>query len=88
MVMTTVGIADLKARLSHWIRRVRRGESVVVLDRTTPVASLQPLTPSGLVPVDSPPDPEAPKFRDLRFRKLRRDVDPDRALAAVREDRI
>jgi len=86
--MATVGIAELKARLSHWIRRVRRGESVVVMDRTTPVATLQPVASGGLVPVDSPADPDAPRFRDLRFRKLRRDVDPDRALAAVREDRI
>ena len=86
--MASVGIAQLKARLSHWIRRVRRGESVVVMDRSTPVAMLQPVAASGIVPVDSPADPGAPRFRDLRFRKLRRDVDPDRALAAVREDRI
>ena len=54
--MATVGIAELKARLSHWIRRVRRGESVVVMDRSTPVATLQPVAGAGIVPVDSPPE--------------------------------
>jgi prevent-host-death family protein len=45
-VMTT-GIADLKARLSHYLRSVRRGEQVVVLDRDTPVAVIVPYSPSG-----------------------------------------
>ncbi|MGN6592463.1 MAG: type II toxin-antitoxin system Phd/YefM family antitoxin, partial [Terriglobales bacterium] len=34
--MTQVGIAELKANLSSFLRRVRRGESVIVLDRDTP----------------------------------------------------
>lgn len=43
----TTGIADLKARLSHYLRSVRRGEQVVVLDRDTPVAVIVPYSPSG-----------------------------------------
>lgn len=43
MVMN-VKIADLKARLSEHLRRVRRGESVTVLDRDTPVARIVPFT--------------------------------------------
>ena len=45
--MTTTGIADLKARLSHYLRGVRRGGEVVVLDRATPVARIVPYSPSG-----------------------------------------
>ena len=45
--MTTTGIADLKARLSHYLRGVRRGGQVVVLDRDTPVALIIPYAPSG-----------------------------------------
>jgi prevent-host-death family protein len=45
--MTTTGIADLKARLSHYLRGVRRGGQVVVLDRDTPVALIVPYSPSG-----------------------------------------
>jgi prevent-host-death family protein len=37
-----VGIADLKARLSAYLRAVRRGRSLVILDRDTPVARVVP----------------------------------------------
>jgi len=40
--MKRVGVAELKARLSEHLRRVRAGESVIVLDRRTPVARLVP----------------------------------------------
>lgn len=42
MVMNTVGIADLKARLSEHLRAVRRGQTLTVLDRDKPVARLAP----------------------------------------------
>ena len=38
----TVSIAELKARLSHYLRRVRRGETLVVTDRGRAVATLGP----------------------------------------------
>jgi prevent-host-death family protein len=38
----TAGIAELKARLSEYLRAVRRGHAVTVLDRDTPVARLVP----------------------------------------------
>lgn len=34
----TVGIADLKARLSEHLHRVRKGGALTVVDRRTPVA--------------------------------------------------
>jgi prevent-host-death family protein len=46
--MKTVGIADLKARLSEHLRWVRRGRSLTVLDRDTPVARLVPYEPEHL----------------------------------------
>ena len=42
MVMTKVGIAQLKAHLSRYVRSIRRGETVVVLDRNEPVARIVP----------------------------------------------
>ena len=36
--MKEVRIAELKARLSEYLRAVRRGETIAVLDRETPVA--------------------------------------------------
>lgn len=43
--MTEVRIAELKARLSEYLRVVRRGGKVVVLDRDTPVAEIVPIQP-------------------------------------------
>jgi prevent-host-death family protein len=47
LVMKQVGIAELKARLSEYVRDVRRGHGLVVMDRTTPVARLEPYEPAG-----------------------------------------
>jgi antitoxin (DNA-binding transcriptional repressor) of toxin-antitoxin stability system len=40
--MTTVGIRELKNRLSDYLRRVRSGEGVLVTDRGEVVAELAP----------------------------------------------
>lgn len=45
--MHTVNIAELKARLSAHIRRVRAGEEVLVCDRNQPVARIVPYRISG-----------------------------------------
>ena len=42
LVISKVGIADLKARLSEHLRKVRKGQTLVVLDRDTPVARIVP----------------------------------------------
>jgi prevent-host-death family protein len=42
IVMKRVRIADLKARLSEYLRSVRRGEVITVLDRETPIARIIP----------------------------------------------
>ncbi len=54
--MKTVGVRDLKNKLSEYLRRVRLGESVLVTDRGEVVAELlppgqgqgDPTTPAGL----------------------------------------
>src|ERR1700730_9206546 len=40
--MKTVGVRDLKNRLSEYLRRVRSGESVLVTDRGEVVAEFSP----------------------------------------------
>ena len=57
MVMKTVGLRELKNRLSEYVREVRSGEGVLVTDRGEVVAELVPPghvtdgrgVPSGLV---------------------------------------
>lgn len=43
MTMRQVRIAELKSRLSEYLRAVRRGETIAVLDRDTPVAQIVPV---------------------------------------------
>jgi antitoxin (DNA-binding transcriptional repressor) of toxin-antitoxin stability system len=42
--MKGVGIADLKARLSEHLKMVRKGRTLTVLDRDTPIAKIVPFT--------------------------------------------
>jgi prevent-host-death family protein len=48
----TVGVAELRQNLSRYLRRVGRGERLIVTDRNRPVAELGP-PPSG-VELDRP----------------------------------
>jgi prevent-host-death family protein len=41
--MKSVRIAELKSRLSEYLRAVRNGETITVLDRETPVAQILPV---------------------------------------------
>jgi prevent-host-death family protein len=43
--MDTVGLRELKARLSHYVQRARLGQRVLVTDRGEPVAELIALSP-------------------------------------------
>jgi prevent-host-death family protein len=38
-----VGVAELKSRLSEYLRVVRRGGAILVLDRDTPIARIVPV---------------------------------------------
>lgn len=41
--MQSVGIRDLKSRLTHYLRLVKEGEKVIVTDRGKPIALIRPL---------------------------------------------
>jgi prevent-host-death family protein len=69
--VNTASIAKAKDRLSELIRRVKRGETILITDRNHPVARLAPvaneapavaaLIASGVLrpPTGTQPDPEA-----------------------------
>jgi prevent-host-death family protein len=83
MVMIQVNIAELKAHLSRYIRMVRRGREVQVLDRRTPVARIVPVEPSAdeVMPSRPPLEP----FSALELDAVRvRDVD---SLEVLMEER-
>lgn len=43
MARNTVGVRELKTRLGSYLRRVRRGQVLVITDRGEPIAELRPL---------------------------------------------
>jgi prevent-host-death family protein len=54
VTMRQVGIAELKARLSEYLRVVRRGETISVLDREMPVAQIVPVEEKRALRVRKP----------------------------------
>ena len=47
MYMNTVGVAELRQNLSRFLRRVERGERLIVTDHNRPVAELGPPPSTG-----------------------------------------
>jgi len=41
--MSTVGVKELKNRLTQYLRRTKQGEEVVVTERGRPIALIQPI---------------------------------------------
>jgi prevent-host-death family protein len=76
MTMDTVRVAELKARLSEYLRRVRRGHPVTVLDRDTPIARIVPYAPDAATLSIRRPVAGAGKPWQVRLpRPLKIDVD-------------
>ena len=68
MVMREVRIAELKARLSEYLRAVRAGETIAVLDRETPVAQIVPFRERLTLRIRKPA-PGAPPLNRVRLLK-------------------
>jgi prevent-host-death family protein len=75
-------VAELKARLSHYLHAVRAGRSLTVYDRDTPVARLVPVAPG---PGDLPSVKPSRRLRDVRLPPPPRR--PVSSAAALREER-
>ena len=63
--MSDVRIAELKSRLSEYLRKVRRGHSVTVLDRETPIARLVPYEGEAMSLTIKEPLKGAPRLREV-----------------------
>jgi prevent-host-death family protein len=86
--MKEVKIAELKANLSSHLAAVRKGESITVCDRSTPIARLVPLRQAqadDLVIEDAVDPPSA--ARKIKPLKRLKGVDVDRVLSEMRADR-
>lgn len=85
--MKRVKISELKARLSSYLAAVRRGETVVVTDRVTPVALLVPYEEAhdGLV-IEEPTAPLR-GLKNIRGVRPRRPIDVVELLRESRDQR-
>jgi prevent-host-death family protein len=52
--MKQVGIAELKTNLSECLRAVRRGQTIAILDRETPIAKIVPISERATLLVRKP----------------------------------
>lgn len=84
IVMNQVKIADFKARLSGYLRMVRRGEEVVVTDRSTPVARVLPFLNEDDDFRCREPRRKSDGLKKLKFKPLGSPVD---AMEALLEER-
>ncbi len=48
--MKNARISELRDGLSEYLARVRKGETVIVYDRDTPIARIEPIAPAEGVP--------------------------------------
>ena len=78
--MSNVRIADLKARLSEYLRAVRNGGTLTVLDRDTPIARIVPFAAQPLEIRKA-----KRRLRDLKL--LRKPSNRTDSVALLRDDR-
>ena len=70
--MIETGIAELKARLFEYLREVRAGRTIMVLDRDTPVAQITPVSGTrGSITVRHPRR-GAPTLQQIKPPRIRR----------------
>jgi prevent-host-death family protein len=87
MVMTSAKVSELKARLSAYLAEVRNGGTVVVYDRSTPIAKITAYAEGkdDLVVVDAL-DPPA-KLKSLKGVTPKKPIDSDDLLRELRQER-
>ena len=52
--MNSIGVAELKAKLSEYLRAVRKGREVTITDRDQPIARLVPIAGTGALTIREP----------------------------------
>ena len=75
LTMKQVRIAELKSRLSEYLRAVRRGETISVLDRETPIAQIVPVREKSALLVKKPAPGTPPPNRVQLPKPLGVDLD-------------
>jgi antitoxin (DNA-binding transcriptional repressor) of toxin-antitoxin stability system len=85
MTMRQVRIAELKARLSEYLRAVRRGETIAVLDRETLVAQIVPVRERTALRIRKPTPGTPPPNRVPLPKPLKSTIDVVQQLLEERQ---
>jgi prevent-host-death family protein len=85
VTMKQVRIAELKARLSEYLRAVRRGETIAVLDRETPVAQIVPVRDRDRLRIRKPVPGTPPPNRVPLPKPLKTNIDVVQLLLEERQ---
>jgi prevent-host-death family protein len=85
MAVKQVRIAELKARLSEYLRAVRRGETIAVLDRDTPVAQIVPVRARSALRIRKPTPGTPPPNRVPLPKPAKLDIDVVQLLLEERQ---
>jgi len=85
--MKSADVSELKTKLSAYLSEVRRGGTVVVYDRSTPIARLVPFEhePDDFVIVEPTAPPSA--LKRIKGVRPKKHIDLDRLLREMRGDR-
>jgi len=84
--MSDVRVAELKARLSEYLRRVRRGHTVTVFDRDTPIARILPCSSASDLGIRHPLP--GTRLQDVPLPKPLRNVDIDVVSVLLEERQV
>ena len=73
--MKQVRVAELKAHLSEYLRAVRGGQTIAVLDRDTPIAQIVPIKERTALKIRTPPPGTPPLNRVALPKPLKTRID-------------
>jgi prevent-host-death family protein len=80
-------VSELKARLSSYLADVRRGDPLIVCDRSTPIARLVPMEEEADELRICEPEKPIRDLKPIRRVRLRKKVDTAKILSTTRGDR-
>jgi len=85
--MKAAKVSELKAQLSAYLSEVRRGDTVIVYDRNTPIARLVPFQeePDDVVIVEPSAAPSS--LRKIKGVRPKKRIDIDKLLRESRQGR-
>jgi prevent-host-death family protein len=85
--MLQAKVSELKSRLSAYLKRVRAGQTVLILDRATPIARLVPIETASVLMITEPTKAARHLLDHPSRVHLREPVDVVAAVRAERDER-